>query len=357
MNSQVKLLDFRGQKVFVGMDVHKKSWKVATCTMNTNPTNWPITIGKPFVKNLKKHLDKHYPNADFECGYEAGFCGFWIHNEMVKVGLKTKVAHASDIPTNDKERKQKEDKRDARKIAKALKNDDIDGIYVPTNEALRTRNLVRERYTITKSGRRIKCQIKSHLALYNIELPEEMTDKHWSRNYINWLERERDERGDGTLSLQLDRLEFLRKLQLKANKALRTLAKSEKYEELHSVLLRVPGIGTLTAMLLISEIIDMKRFSSFDNLCSYVGFIPTTNSSGDTDVKGHLTKRCNKRIKTALIESSWIAIKSDSALLLKYETFKKRMIGQKAIIRIARILLSRIRYIWLNQKRYEKGII
>ena len=76
MNSQVKQLDFRGQKVFVGMDVHKKSWKVAMCTMNTNPTNWPITIRKPFVKNLKKHLDKHYPNADFRCGYEAGFCGF-----------------------------------------------------------------------------------------------------------------------------------------------------------------------------------------------------------------------------------------------------------------------------------------
>ena len=167
---------------------------------------------------------------------------------------------------------------------------------------------------------------------------------------------DKQEHKDEALKLQLDRLEAVRKLQLKANMALRKLAESEEHKELVCILLSVPGIGTITAMLLISELIDMKRFSSFDKLCSYVGYIPTTNASGDKENRGHLTKRCNSRIRSALIESSWVAVRNDQALLMKFETLKKRMTGQEAIVRIARILLSRIRNIWLNEHRYQMGI-
>ncbi len=68
------------------------------------------------------------------------------------------------------------------------------------------------------------------------------------------------------------------------------------------------------------------------------------------------SKRCNGRIKSALIESSWAAIKGDSGLLIKYEDFKKRMTGQEAIVRIARILLRRIRSVWMNEQAYNKSI-
>jgi hypothetical protein len=186
METQVKKLDYAGQQVFVGLDVQKKTWKVAPCTAHTNPTHWPVTIERPFVPNLKKYLDKHYPGAKFNCAYEAGFCGFWIHEAMEKNGLPTMVIHAADIPTSDKQRKQKEDKRDARKIAKTIKNGDIQGIYVPAKQALHDRSVVRERYSIAKSGRRIKSQIKSHLALYGIDIPEELTNKHWSANRLSY---------------------------------------------------------------------------------------------------------------------------------------------------------------------------
>lgn len=356
MNKQDKQLDFTGQKVFVGMDVHKQSWKVATCTEYLNPTKWPVTVRKPFVVNLKKYLDKHFRGADFVCSYEAGFSGFWIQKELEKVGIKTIVAHAADIPTSDKERKQKEDKRDARKITKALKSGHITGIYVPGDQSLLDRSVVRERYSIAKSGRRIKSQIKSHLALYNIDIPDEMTNKHWSANFINWLKDEVKKHEDLTLDLQIDRLEKLRKLQLRANRAVRQLGMKPRHEELYRLLLSVPGIGPLTAMLLISELIDMRRFSNVDQLMSYAGFIPTTSGSGEKEKKGRLTKRCNGRIKSALVESSWVAIRIDSGLMLKYCTLKKRMTGQEAIIRIARNLLIKIRAVWLSGEVYKKGI-
>jgi transposase len=356
MKTQVReKMSYQGQPVYVGLDVHKKTWKVAACTLHTNPGPWTVTIEKPFVKRLKEHLDKHYPGADILCGYEAGYCGYWIHDELTALGLKTRVLHPADIPTTDKERDQKEDRSDARKIAKALKNGDVRGVYVPCVQAQWDRSMVRERYSVVKSSRRIKVQIKSHLALYGIEIPEEMEKRHWSRNFVAWLEKIRDERQDGTLELQLERLDLMRNLQLKADKGIRRLCREERNKEVVEVLISIPGIGTLTAMLLLTEIVDMKRFSSFRRLCSYTGFIPTKYSSADKEAPGTITNRRNKHLRTALIESSWVAIKYDSELMMKYEEYRKRMTGQKAIVRIARILLRRIRYVWMNMQPYKKA--
>jgi len=356
MQTQGRKSSFEGQKVYVGIDVHKKTWKASTCTKHTNPGAWTVTIEKPFDENLRGYLDKHFPGAEFLCGYEAGFSGFWIHDALEAKGLQTKVMHAADIPTTDKERDQKEDRRDARKIAKALKNEDTDGIYVPSKQAQRDRSVVRERYSIAKSARRIKVQIKSHLALYGIEIPEEMGESHWSRNFIKWLEQVRDEYQDDTLSLQLERLEAMRTFQLKANRKLRQLGKEERNRKTYEVLLSVCGVGPLTAMLLLTEIVDMERFSSVRRLFSYTGFIPMSHSSGDKEVHSNITNRRNKHLRTALIESSWVAIRCDTELLSKYEEYCKRMNGQRAIVRIARILLRRIRFVWLNAQPYRKAL-
>jgi transposase len=183
-----------------------------------------------------------------------------------------------------------------------------------------------------------------------------MTNKHWSANFVKWLKDQILKHKDLTLELQIDRLEKLRKLQLRANTAVRQLGMKPRHKELYSLLLSVPGIGSLTAMLLISELIDMRRFSNVDHLMSYVGFIPTTSGSGEKERRGHLTKRCNGRIRSALVESSWVAIRNDPGLMLKYGALKKRMTGQEAIIRIARNLLIKIRAVWLSGEVYKKGI-
>lgn len=357
MKTQAKQLDFTGQKVYVGMDVHKNTWRVATCTEHTKATRWPVTIQRPHIENMTKYLNKLFPGADFLCAYEAGFSGFWKKEELEKLGIDTLVAHAADIPTSDKERKHKEDKRDARKIANALKHGQIEGIYIPSRQAQLDRSIIRERYSIAKSLRRVKTQIKSHLAFFHIEIPEEKLDQHWSGKYITWLESEQADRLDDRLALLIQRLYSMRKMKLLANRILRKKSKTKQYEDLYKRLISTPGIGLITGMLLIGEIIDMGRFSNFDTLCSYVGFIPTTNSSGDKEKKGNLTNRCNHRLRSALIESSWSAIKGDQELLLKYEVYKKRMNGKEAIVRIGRILLSRIRFVWLSGQSYRKAEI
>jgi transposase len=109
-------------------------------------------------------------------------------------------------------------------------------------------------------------------------------------------------------------------------------------------------------MLLLTEIIEMERFTSFRHLSSYIGFVPSTHSSGEKEIHSNITSRRNKHLRTALIESSWVAIRSDTELLAKYEEYRKRMKAQHAIVRIARILLRRIRCVWLNAELYKKAI-
>jgi len=344
-------LDFTGQTIFIGLDVHKTSWKATFSTAHTVQNT--VLFSKPFVNNLSNYVNRLFPKATYLCAYEAGFSGFWAQEQLESKGIKTLVVHAADIPTTHKEREFKNDKRDSRKISLTLRSGELQSIYIPSKVHQKLRSMVRQRYSIAKCERRVKCQIRSHLNFYGIETPSGIEDRYWSNKYISWLCQLSEQEQDQTLELLIDRLKLLRKLELKALKQLRALSKSGPYKWLMEILLSVPGIGLKTACLLLSEIMDMNRFKRFDELVSYVGLIPRTNSSGEKEKIGKMTKRGNSRIKAALIESSWIAIRRDPYLLMKYEQLRKRMKGQKAIAKIAVILLRKIRTVWLKQEKYQ----
>jgi transposase len=110
-------------------------------------------------------------------------------------------------------------------------------------------------------------------------------------------------------------------------------------------------------MTIISELDDIQRFRSIDALCSYVGLVPRTNSSGDNDKTGGITPRSNRQLRSMLIESAWIAIRHDPALMMKYSELVKRMDPSKAIVNIAKKLLSRIKYVLVNKTPYVKGVV
>ncbi|MCK4992726.1 MAG: transposase, partial [Bacteroidales bacterium] len=74
----------------------------------------------PDADILKQNLSKNYPNRNCHSAYEAGFCGFSPHRELINQGIDNIVINPADVPTSDKERKQKEDRRDSRKITRSL---------------------------------------------------------------------------------------------------------------------------------------------------------------------------------------------------------------------------------------------
>ena len=103
-------------------------------------------------------------------------------------------------------------------------------------------------------------------------------------------------------------------------------------------------------MKILTEIEDIQRFRSLDQLCGYIGLVPTTKSSGEKENVGEMTNRGNKHLKTTIIECAWSSIHHDPGMSQKYFELIKRMDSNKAIVRIAK-KISRTDNICINKRR------
>jgi len=358
MQTKGKTISFKEQNIYIGIDVHLKSWVV---TIMVEDTYFKTFSQNPKAQDLQKYLNTNFPQGNYYSVYEAGFCGFSVHRELEKCGIKNIIVNPADIPTTDKDKRQKEDKRDSRKLAKSLKNGELTGIHILSIEMEELRSLVRYRKTIVKELGRHKNRIKSILKLYGKEIPEELNtaSKYWSSNFIKWVKQITTNTAEGLLVVRetIDTVEYLRKKQLLINRELRKLRKDSRYSKTIKLLTSVPGIGLVISFILLSELETINRFKNLDRLSSYVGLIPSTNSSGEKDRVGNITRRSNKILRTSLIEAAWVAIRQDPALLLKYAVLKNRMSPNEAIVRIAKKILNRIRYVLKNEQEYVKAIV
>jgi transposase len=338
-------------KFYIGIDVHKKSWAVTIRALGMELQTFSMD---PSPKDLAKHMKRKYPNGLYVSAYEAGFCGFWVHHELVAHGIISRVVHAADVPTTNKEKVHKQDKVDSRKLARELENGGLNAIYVPSPEHQQLRTLCRSRTSCTGQVTRVKNRIKSNLSYYGIALSHSETTRHWSAAFILDLERKcvEDTAEAATLRFLLEELKEHRFRLSRITRELKRFCKNSGYSETLKHLLTVPGLGFVTSATLITEIIDINRFPKIDDLCSYVGLVPSTHSSGDKQRINGLTPRKNKRLKHLIIEAAWVAIRKDPQLLETFSGLIKRMTKTDAIIRICRKLLNRIRHVWRNQADY-----
>lgn len=356
MNSQRKRLDFTGQSIYVGLDISIKSWKVSILTEHFEHK----TITQPpYPETLSRYLKRNFPGACYYCVYEAGYFGFWIYDRLKSHGINCIVVNPADIPTTHKEKRRKNDKVDARKLAHNLRSNEIHSIYIPSKKAREDRSLVRMRpYTIKKQTR-CKNQIKSFIRFYGIEIPDEFVSHHWSNRFIKWLLSHQLTCESGTLTLKnlIDQLLFIRNQVKVITKQIRDLAKEPPYKQHIENLVSIPGVSTVSAMIILTELIDISRFKTLDHLACYSGIVPDENSSGEDEKIIGVTHRKNNFIRSVLIQASWVAVRKDPALIMKFNELSKRMKKQKAIIAISRKLLNRIRFVLKNQCVYVPCIV
>jgi transposase len=335
------------------MDVHKKSWSVS---IHTEHFEHKTFTQSPEVEILVNYLRRTFPGATYHCVYEAGFSGFWIHERLRERGIHSMVVNPADVPTKDKERAGKADRVDCRKLARNLRNGDLRGIHVPSREQQEDRQLVRTRQSMVRKQTRCKNHIKSILYFYGIPIPEK---GHWSRRFLQWIEGIAMERTSGQLALQshLEELKHLRQIIAGLNRSILALSRTEQYRDQVILLRTVPGISTLTAMVLLTEIQDISRFPSLDKLASYAGLVPQITSSGEEDYTHGITNRRNAMLRTVLVEAAWVAVRKDPAMAMAFLKLSRRMKKTKAIVAIARKLLNRIRFVLRNQRPYAAACV
>lgn len=351
-NNSVK---FNNQPFFIGIDVHKKNW---TVTIRSAGVVLRTMSMNPSAEQLGKYMQRNYPGGEYRSVYEAGFCGYWVHRALEKNGINNTIAAPTEIPTSSKEKNEKRDPVDSRKLARELENGTLKGIYIPGQFQQELRSLIRLRYQIIKSQSILKNQIKSYLNFYGHKLPGNYQCRHWSREFIKKIQRLEFSYPIGKKQLEIYLEELLNKrLELtELTKAIRGYIKEYKLTEIILLLCSIPGVGFTTAVTLYTEIIEIKRFRRFDNLASYSGLVPSVRGSGDKQRILGIKLHHNKYIRQLLIESAWISIRKDPALMLCYSDYIKRMSKQEAIIRIAKKLLSRLSYVWRSSNKYVLSV-
>lgn len=159
--------DFTGQHIYVGIDVGKKKWIVCILTQFSEHK---VFTQVPRASILAKYLHRTFPCATYHCVYEAGYCGFWIQKQLQEHHIDCMVVHPADVPTKHREKAFKTDRIDARKLARALRNGDLEALYVPSRQAQEDRSLVRLRYMTVKDQTRCKNQIKALKYLDSINM-------------------------------------------------------------------------------------------------------------------------------------------------------------------------------------------
>jgi transposase len=247
-------------KLFIGLDIHKKSWSIS---IRTELTEHKTYSAPPDPEQLYQYISTTFPNYQPIIAYEAGCCGFSIARYFLHLGWELCVVNAADIPVMHKQNFQKTDKIDSRNICKQLQLGNLNPIFIPQEDQEQFRALLRLRMQIAKDLRRIKTHIKSSLLFLGVEVPEEHDNSYWTIGFINWIKKIKwsNPCGASCMLRKLEKFAFIKKQYLTTGTELRAYAK-KKYARNYELLKSIPGIGGFTAAAFLAEIGDFTRFAN-----------------------------------------------------------------------------------------------
>lgn len=333
--------------IFVGVDVHVSSWHVTVRTPEV--VLGQATIGGSW-EELKKVVSRWRPES-VTIVYEAGFSGFWLYDAVVAWGGGCVVVPPSRIPVESGNRI-KTDRRDSAKLAQLAAGELLASVWVPSMLQRQDREVLRERRRMVRQLRQVQCQIKALLHCYGV------TMSSWRGSWSLAFEHELRQVQFGSGYMQasfaslIERYRFVRCQVAAQTKLIRELAHQERYRERVVWLTSLPGVGTLTAMELLTELGEVGRFGRAEEVAAYCGLTPSEYSSGASIHRGHISRCGKSAVRSRLVEAAWVAIRFDQELREVYQRLRARQGGKRAIVAVARRLLLRIRRVLLDGRAY-----
>jgi transposase len=319
------------------MDVHQDSVMVAVLLGSAKECEEIRELPHDLSK-IRKLFAKLSKRGTVQACYEASGCGYVLHRALTKWGVACEVIAPSLIPVRSGDRR-KTDKRDAAKLARLYRAGELVAIRIPDEAEEQVRSLVRCRETLTREILKSRHYVLKLLLSrgYVYRAGTNWTKAHWA-----WLRKVALEGADAiTLRTYLELLEYKLIQRDSLHSEIEEIAFSDVYRERVGRLRCMRGIDTLTAMILICEIGDVRRFASPRQLMGYLGLTVSEVSSGGVERRGGITKTGNARARRALVESAWhYRYPPRSSLVLR-----RRQKGQSTAI---------VAHAWRAQKRLHK---
>jgi len=326
---------------YAGNDVHQST---ITAVVFKDYEQEPFL--KETITNDKRKVQKFYLRLkrDYEIRacYEASGCGYVFYRWLKEIGISCEVVAPHSIAQR-RGRKIKTDKRDARKLGQQYRNGELAIVHIPKEKEEAARSLTRLREQIMKQKKQTKQYILKFLQLRDLVYKE---GDNWTQKHKRYLEGIRfdNETERFIFNTYLERLEHIGVETRLIEEKIHDMAFSETYKEAVGKLRCFRGIDTITAMSLITEIIDFKRFGSARQIMAFLGVVPGQDSSGEVRKYLGITKTGNKRIRRLLVESAR-HYRHRPAIT---DSLKKRQQGQPQKV---------INHSWKAQKRLHNKYI
>ena len=337
---------YANQDVYVGIDVHQRTYKVHVQVEQTKVKSWSMNA-EPM--KLVEQLQKHYGESRIHSAYEAGFSGYVLHRVLKRHGIDSQVVHPASIEVAVHNRV-KTDKRDAQKIAIQLAAGRLRGIRIPDEAQEGRRLLSRTRSQLVKERARLKIQLRMKAHQFGLISAEER--REMSHHLMRELLAQPAASEAFTIAAQA-LWQIWQSLDEQINRLTRQLKQQANTDPSEATYRSAPAVGPVSARILANELGDMQQFANERQLFSYTGLTPSEQSSGEHQRKGHITRQGNAQVRGVLIEVAWRAIRKDESLAAHYRQLLTRMNGKKAIVAVARKLIGRLRAAFSKGEPYQ----
>lgn len=277
--------------------------------------------------------------------YEASGQGFGLHDELTVANIECHVLAPTKIARSTQQRQRKTDEQDADQILQLLRGHVLAGnplptVWIPDAQTRDDRELVRARLDAAEKGVTIKVQIQSLLKRNRLTRPAQLKCA-WTKKASAWLRMVTRDAAVGagtrdTLASLLRQWEFLQEEIERLDEALESLADSPRYATMVGELIKMQGVGLLTALVFLTEMGDLARFANRRQIGAYLGLVPRSYESGAAgDRKGHITRQGSSRVRRALCQAVWTRIRQDGSDHAAYQRLVERNPKHKKIAVVA----------------------
>lgn len=289
-------------RLWVALDVHKLS--IVAAVLGPAGRQPEVHRIETTERAIRRFIDKLGGPDGLACCYEAGPGGFELLRLLNRIGVACDVVAPSLIPTKAGDRV-KTDRRDAKKLAVLFRGAMLTFVDPPSPETEGLRDLMRCREDLrmarTAARHRIVKQLLRHGRIYRDGA------KGWTLRHRAWLNAQRLDDPLAHLALEqaLTHLDGIDRQLATLDDHIEQIGRSDRWAPQVTKLVAFRGISTRTALGLLAEIGDFRRFAHPRELASYLGITPSEFSSGQSQHRGHITKAGSKHARRLLVEAAW----------------------------------------------------
>ncbi len=334
---------------YVGIDYHQSFLAVVVLPEGASRPEDKVKLEND-PKKIKKYMGKLSKRFDIQTCYEASSCGYVFYRQMKTWDHACQVVAPSKIPQKPGDHV-KTDFKDAENLAFQFRNGSLSFVHVPNIDEEAVRALVRCRRALKEDSKRVKLRIFALLKTQGLHY----SGSSWTNRHQDWLNTlVLPSLVDQTFNEYRTHLEYLNNRIADLDQEIPRLSETEPYAESVHALRSLRGIGTLSAMTLITEIVDFTRFPTAKALMGYLGLTPSEYSSSTSKQYGRITKAGNSACRRILVECVQHYRKKPTPTVALRTKWK----GQPAErVRVAMNCMQRLhkRY-WALEKRKPKNI-